>query len=198
MTQDYYNTHAKEFAERTAGLCMDHLYRAFVELVPPPADILDAGCGPGRDALAFKRMGYRVTAMDASPAMATQAAATLGQHVLCRPFLEMPYENAFDGIWACASILHVPRREMDDVFRRFIRALRPNGVWYLSVKMGSGERIDQHGRLFNDYHPEDMEQLISVYSELALLRIWLSEDARPHIHERWVHVLVRKAAEHSA
>ena len=87
----------------------------FLIHVPAGGDILDAGCGSGRDALAFHRAGYRVTAFDASPEMCRMARQYTDLPVIQMTFQEMTWRSAFDGIWACASLLHVPQVELPDV-----------------------------------------------------------------------------------
>src|SRR6478672_8558352 len=156
MTLDYYNANADGFRERTKGFVLTLQYDAFFARLPAGAHILDAGCGPGRDAKCFLSRGCRVTAVDASPAMVELATRATGLTVRVRPFQQIEFDNEFDGIWAMASLLHVPNAEIDDVFRRLIRALKPGGVWYMSVKVGGGERRNDDGRMFYDYTPDSL------------------------------------------
>jgi SAM-dependent methyltransferase len=191
-TTAYYDAHAERYVDETFGLDMADLYEPFLALVPPHGHILDAGCGSGRDALAFLRGGYRVTAIDASTEMAQRARELIGQPVEVRRFQDLSYEEEFNGIWACASLLHVPRLEMDGVFRRFVRALPPGGAWYMSFKLGEREEV-RSGRLFTDYTETGLRQLIEGHPLLTLDRIWRTGDVRPEVSEqRWVNALVRK------
>jgi hypothetical protein len=86
-----------------------------------------------------------VTAIDASPEVACRATALIGEAVEVLRFQELACESLFDGIWACASLLHVPRREVDEVFARFARALRVGGAWYMSFKFGGPRRSGKGG-----------------------------------------------------
>lgn len=111
-TVHYYNEHADSFIGTTQSVDMDNIYRQFIPLIPQGAAILDAGCGSGRDALNFKKMGFDVEAFDASAAMAEASSRLLEQKVPCCMFLEYTSEKRFSAIWACASLLHVPYVEL--------------------------------------------------------------------------------------
>jgi SAM-dependent methyltransferase len=188
----YYEEHAEAYAERVLGAAMDALYEPFLALLPAGAHILDAGCGPGRDALVFLQRGYRVTAIDASAAMARLAAARLGQAVEVLRFQDLDYEQEFDAIWACASLLHVPRREMDNVFRRCTRALRPGGIWYISFKLGEAEE-EREGRRFTDFTEVSLRALMDRHRLLEVLQVWRTQDRR---EVTWVNALVRRQFHH--
>jgi SAM-dependent methyltransferase len=188
---DFYEQNAAAYAERTLALDMEPLYGSFLDLLPAGGHILDAGCGSGRDAREFKRRGYVVTAIDASPAMARVAAEVIGQPVEVLRFEDMAYTEVFDGIWASASLLHVPRARIDEMFRRFSRALRPGGVWYMSFKKGEGERLDC-GRFFNDYDEWSLGELLRRHHDLEVMRLWRTGSLEPGGEERtWVNALVR-------
>lgn len=190
-TIEYYNQNAEAFYRDTVDLDISYLTHLFIERLPPGAHILDAGCGSGRDSLAFLRLGFRVTAMDASAELARRAEALLGQPVLVLRFQELDFEEAFDGIWANASLLHVPRAEIDDVLERLIRALKPGGILYVSFKQGPGEVL-RHGRLFNDYELDQFEALIAAHPRLELIKIWTSEDTRPGQRLSWMNGLLKR------
>jgi SAM-dependent methyltransferase len=192
LTVAYYDAHAGEYVRDTLGLDMAGLYEPFLTLVPAGGHILDVGCGSGRDALAFQRRGFRVTAIDASGEMARLASEQTGQAVAVLRVQDLSYQNQFDGIWACASLLHVPSGEMDDVFARLTRALRPGGIWYMSFKLGESEEV-RGGRLFNDYTEARLRQVVERHPLLALVQVWLTGDVRPgQTGRRWVNALVRK------
>jgi len=104
----------------------------------------------------------------------------------------MDYAEQFDGIWACASLLHVPAAEMDEVFARFGRALRPGGVWYLSFKLGVAEEV-RDGRLFHDSTEAELASRLGRVPGVELLTTWRTEDVRPsRPGEWWVNGLARK------
>jgi SAM-dependent methyltransferase len=194
-TLAYYDRNAREFVEETVGLPMGPLYGPFLALVPAGGHILDAGCGSGRDAREFKRRGYRVTAIEGSRELARLAAEVIGQPVEVLRFQDLDYGERFDGIWACASLLHVLRAQMDQVFEKFIRSLRPGGVWYLSFKLGEAEEV-RGGRLFNDYTEQSLGGLVSRHPALRAVRVWRTEDIRPgRSGEYWLNALLQKAGQ---
>mgnify|MGYP000892173189 FL=1 len=191
-TVEYYNAKAREFFESTVNADMTGHYREFLSLVPQGGRILDAGCGSGRDSLYFINLGYRVTAIDASPVLAQMSSELIGQPVAVLRFQDLDFDAEFDGIWACASLLHVSRREMPDVLERLTRALKPDGVLYASFKYGDWEG-ERNGRFFNDYDERSFQLLLRNHPNLQLVSFRVSEDVRPdRAGEKWLNVLVRR------
>jgi 2-polyprenyl-3-methyl-5-hydroxy-6-metoxy-1,4-benzoquinol methylase len=148
-TIGYYDRHAADFAARTASVDMEPIYRRFLPHIRIGGRILDAGCGVGRDTLAFADRGYDVVAIDASTEMVRLACERVGARaaVHLMRFQDVQWCNEFDGIWTCASLLHVPTASFGGIARRLTAALRAGGVWYISFKVGVGERV-VGGRLF--------------------------------------------------
>jgi SAM-dependent methyltransferase len=124
----YYDRNADAFVAGTIAADMAAFYGPFLARVPDGGAILDAGCGSGRDSRRFKDRGYAVTAFDASEAMVRRSAALLGQPVLHLRLQDLAFADAFDGVWACASLLHVPRAEMGDVLGRLALVLLGAGL----------------------------------------------------------------------
>jgi SAM-dependent methyltransferase len=191
-TLAYYEAQAERFAADTLAVNMAELYRPFLALVPPGGHILDAGCGSGRDALAFRRMGYRVSAFDASPAMARVAGRLSEVPVDVLRFEEVAFGPVFDGVWVCASLLHVPRHEMSDAIGRLARALKPDGILYVSFKQGEAEE-ERGGRRFTDYTLDTLGRQLEREPRLEVLKVWTTADVRPgRSAEWWVNALARK------
>ncbi len=111
-TEAYYNRHAQQFVDDTLHVDMRSLYVPFLAGLPVNARILDAGCGSGRDARAFQKQGYQVSAFDASEPLASRASQLLGFTVPVKRFDEVEEIERYDGIWACASLLHVPENQL--------------------------------------------------------------------------------------
>ena len=139
-TDQYYEQYAAEFFGSTVGVDMSPVHQRFLAQLQPGSDVLDAGCGSGRDAKAFADAGFRVSAFDASATLARLASSHCGFEVAHRRFDEVDEIAQFDGIWCCASLLHVPLDAMPATLDRLWRALRPGGVLYVSFKHGRGER----------------------------------------------------------
>src|ERR1700712_1494608 len=170
MSISYYDRNAANFFADTAHADLGDLHARFLKHVPPGGTILEAGCGAGRDALAFKTAGYAVTAFDGSAKMAELARTRSGLPVLHKRFDEVDWQDTFDGIWACASLLHVPRAELPDVMARLARALKPGGVFYLSFKYGAGDR-HANERDFTDMD-ETLLAAAVAQTDLTLADLW--------------------------
>lgn len=192
-TDAYYNQNARQFVDDTLHVDMRSLYEPFLAELPVCAHILDAGCGSGRDALAFQRMGHQVSAFDASEQLANHASQLLGFIVPVKRFDELDDIELYDGIWACASLLHVPQRQLRDAFACLWRALKAGGVLYCSFKLGDGERL-HHGRHFTDADETRIDEWIHELPGLSRRSCWLTSDQRPGRDEQWLNVLLYKAA----
>lgn len=172
-TLAFYRDHAQRFIDSTANLDLHELYHPFLSRLQPGAHILDAGCGSGRDGVAFVERGYKVTAIDAAPAMVA-AARSRGLRAELLPFQQMKYRQAFDGIWACASLLHVPHRQIPGVLKRFATALRPGGLLYVSLKEGHGEKTTPDGRFFSYFQPDEFEDALVATGHFEMIDTWLT------------------------
>lgn len=192
-TLAFYEKQGEQYYESTVGLDIHELYEPFLRELPPGAHILDAGCGSGRDTKAFLDRGYLVTAIDSSAKMAQLATAFTGQRCEVLSFQEMEFRDKFDGVWACASLLHVPKSEIEEVIHRFIRALKSGGIFYLSLKEGEGESIAEDGRLFNYYTEDSFRKLLSRFPMLRELAFWKTEEIRSYQHRAlWLNFLLKK------
>ncbi|OMP92058.1 class I SAM-dependent methyltransferase [Raoultella terrigena] len=192
MTINYYQHNADSFFTATVAVDMSSLYAPFVEALTPPELILDAGCGSGRDAKAFAEMGYRVEAFDASSEMVARAARYSGLPVRQRSFTDISETAHYDGIWCCASLLHVPGDELPGVMQRLATALKPGGVWYVSFKYGTGER-EKEGRRFTDLDEAGLTALVAALADIDITRMWQTLDKRPDRSETWLNALLLKA-----
>jgi SAM-dependent methyltransferase len=161
---------------------MSALYKPFSEFLPEDGRILDAGCGTGRDSLYFIQHGYQVEAFDASSEMCRLASISIGKTVHQQTFDEVDWISEFDGIWACASLLHVRRGSIDSVIEKLCRALKPSGGMFASFKLRD-EEWEQDGRFFNGYSEDSFRQLIEGHPSLLPKSIWISDDARPERKE---------------
>ena len=194
-TVSFYNRNAARYSADTAGIDLSALHERFLALVPAGGFILDAGCGSGRDSLAFLKRGYRVRAFDAAPEMARLAAVHIGQPVQVQRFDELEERAAYDGIWACASLLHLPEAELPSALQRLWAALKPDGVMYLSLKHGDGERIDTKGRHFTDTTEDRLRGWLAALQETGVVDCWLTHDERANSTEIWINALVRRETE---
>ena len=108
-------------------------------------------------------------------------------------FQDVAWVGKFDGIWACASLLHVPKNELPSVFEKLERALKPGGALYASFKLGRGERQDTAtGRHFTDLTEAELTELVERSPTLGVLTLWVNPDDRPGYDTKWLNVIVRK------
>ncbi len=189
---DYYNKYANLYFESTVEVDMGETLEKFISHLPEGGEILDLGCGSGRDSLYLIQRGFDLTAVDGSKELCELASIHIGQNVLHMQFSELDFDEVFDGIWACASLLHTAPDHFEEILGKVIQCLKPGGVLYMSFKYGefSGFR---NGRYFNDFKTKEMKNAINKFSQLELLEIWKSPDARNEKeNEIWLNVIVKK------
>ena len=167
-------------------------YDRFLPMLPKGGRILDAGCGSGRDAKAFIDAGYEVVAFDASTKLVDYATKFSGQPAFLMTFADMNWVEEFHGIWACASLLHVPQEDFPDIAEKFVTALKSNGVWYMSFKLGSGQRM-KDDRQFVDHTSVSLQSVLGALRRISLSEIWETSDVRKgRESEKWVNALAIK------
>ena len=189
-TLAYYERCAEEYVAQTRHADMRALQEAFLARVAPGGRILDLGCGSGRDSKVFLARGYEVVAVDGAPALCARAAAYLGQEVVCARFENYQPEGIFDGIWACASLLHLPAPEIARVLARLAPHLSRDGCLYASFKYGSasGER---GSRYFTDLSEASLRTLLAQVPTLHLAAATITQDTQ-HRSQPWLNAyLVR-------
>lgn len=158
-TLDFYAREASVYAPSGKGQSSQWL-GGFMRDLPAGARVLELGCGGGRDAAAMIAQGFDVVPTDGSPEMAAEAQALLNRPVRVMRFDELSERNAYDAVWANASLLHVPREALSDVLARVLRALKPGGICFASYKAGGTAGRDALGRYFN--YP-DSDALMDMY-----------------------------------
>lgn len=166
---------------------------AFMERLAPGAHVLELGCGDGRDSEAMLARGFDVDPTDGAEAMAAQAAKRLGRPVRVMRFDALEAAEVYDGVWANACLLHVPRPALTDILSRIFTALRPGGIHAATFKTGGVEGRDGLGRYFNYLSADQAEAVYrgSAAWEIASIQTYAGGDyeggRRP-----WVAVTVRK------
>lgn len=188
---EYYNKYANEYFDRTVNIEIQEILDRFLEVIPDGGSILDLGCGSGRDSAYFLSKGYDVTAMDGSEEMCDLASVHIGQDVLRLKFSEIDFNEVFDGIWACSSLLHVPGNEIVEILNKVIKSLKPEGVLYMSFRYGDFEGI-RNERYYTDYRSKNLKDIIEELNGIELIDIWKTEDVIPGRDIIWINTLVRK------
>jgi SAM-dependent methyltransferase len=191
MSIDYYDRSGQKFFDGSAYADLSQTYARFLAHVSQGGAILEAGCGSGRDALAFKNAGYIVTAFDGSTKMVEMATQHAGLPVRHMRFDDVDWTEAFDGIWSCASLLHVPRADLPSAMAKLARALKPGGAWFMSFKHGTTDRFANE-RYFTDMNEAQVTDAIRGCG-LQVSDVWVSNDARPgRDNERWTNAIATK------
>lgn len=189
---DYYERYANVYYEHTVDLSMEEILDQFLELLPENAEVLDLGCGSGRDSIYMEEKGCYVTPMDGSAEMCKLAKIHTDKEVLHMTFEEMDFDQVFDGIWACASLLHVPQKDMDGIMEKVMQALKPGGILYLSFQYGDTEEF-RGNRFYHDYTEESAYDMLTKQKGLRVLEIWKTKDMRSDRKEQeWVNILAEK------
>ena len=191
-TLNYYNENAKSFIEGTANVDFVSVQDIFLQLLPSYGTILDFGCGSGRDTKYFIEHGYKVDAIDGSIELCKLASEYTGIDVKHMLFQELTDAKKYDGIWACASILHVKRTELLEILQKMCDATKKNGIIYISFKYGNFEG-ERNGRYFTDMTEESMSELLAYIPELKVEKQWITGDVREgRGDERWLNMILRK------
>jgi SAM-dependent methyltransferase len=147
-TLQFYRRNAEAYAGREITSRRAQLNR-FLLLLPPGAAILELGCGAGGDSAEILARGFDLSPTDGSPEMAEVASRRLGRAVGTLLFHELAEVEAYDGVWANACLLHVPKPELAHVLTLIWRALKPGGYFYASFKTGDTEGRDTLNRYYN-------------------------------------------------
>ncbi len=174
-TANYYDQHKREYIERTQDINMNFLYDHFLPLLPLNARIVDGGCGSGRDLLYFKKNGYQVEGFDSSEEMvkAARLHSTAPVRHLC--FEEIDYCNEIDGFWACASLLHLPRKKLPQIFQQIYKSLKINGILCCSFKNREDDYQTEQG-VFTCFTPKELAAFVEKHTSFSTIEIFTSED----------------------
>lgn len=190
-TIDYYNENASSFIQGTISVDFKETQDKFLKLLTGKK-ILDFGCGSGRDAKYFLESGFDVTAIDGSEELCKSASTYIGIQVKHMLFQDLNEIDCYDGIWACSSILHLPKDELIVVMNKMNRALKLGGIIYTSFKCGnfSGER---NGRFFTDFTIETFQDFAKELKHIEVEEYWITGDVRPRREEeKWLNLILRK------
>lgn len=170
---------------------MDAIYERFCNYLSCNAKILDMGCGSGRDSLHFKSAGYQITAIDGSYEMCKLASSFLGLPVENITFDQINYCNEFDGIWACSSLLHVPKSEIVNILHKIVRACKKNAIMYTCFKYGTSETI-KDGCHYSCYDEMQLVNLIKEVESMSLVEMWKSYDVLRHRNApQWINIIIQ-------
>lgn len=167
---------------------MSDIYKKFEAYLEQGDRILDLGCGSGRDSRYFLSEGYAVVALDPSIKMCEATAQLTSLKPLNISAQEINFENEFNGIWACASLLHVPKSVLPCIIYKIRKSLKKDGVFYSSWKLGDCERVDE-GKYSVYYNQESILNILNEY--MTTVESWINND---HIRSnlRWINIICKR------
>ena len=184
-TDKYYKKNCEKYIASTSLLDMNTQYDFFLKHFKG-TKILDIGFGSGRD-LKFFSQYYDVLGIDVIDEFVLRCK---NYNVLKLSVLDMEFENSFDGIWACASLLHIESKNLNSAFKNISRALKDNGILYCSFKYG-----DFQGLRDNRYYIDLTEESILNYlkdTSLKIIDTLISVDVRNDSNQKWLNVIMKK------
>lgn len=191
-TLEYYNRNAMNFVHGTVDVDFREMQDEFLSRVKPAGIILDLGCGSGRDSKYFLNQGYEVVAVDGSEEICKIASEYTGLCVIHSTFQHYRPDKKFDGIWACASLLHLSFDEVVEVMNRLSLCLNKGGCFYVSFKYGEFSDM-RHGRYFTDMTKETFAQLLANVEGLKIELQKITSDVRAdRVDEKWLNVYMEK------
>lgn len=189
-TISYYDNFTDEYFKKTINANMHTKYEEFLKYLPKGSKILDLGCGSGRDSLYFIGVGYKVTAIDGSKRLSSLAAKYIGQEVRNIEFENIDEICTYDGVWACASLLHLEKNEMPGVLKKIYNALKEKGILYVSLKLGKDNSYYEKGRYYTYYKEETLIEILEK-SNFRITEKFKSMDELKRDAE-WINVIARK------
>lgn len=199
ITQVSYDASAGEYTLNVAELAPINEITQFTGLLAQGSTILDIGCGSGRDARIMSEMGFKVIGVDFSKKLieiAKREAPSVEFHVM--DIDQLLFEaSSFDGIWASASLLHIPKENISPILKKIRAILKPNGIFYLSVKQGLGEGVEKDVRYnliekFWSYFEEEEIKRYLVGAEFTILKCSIKGIESAYQTHPWIKLLCSK------
>lgn len=189
-----YEARARDFWEGTRDHDVSQNVEALLEAIetPPPFTLLDLGCGPGRDLRTFVERGHRAIGVDGTPSFVAMARAYSACEVWQQDFLALDLPASFfDGIFANASLFHVPRQELPRVLGELFHALRPGGVLFSSNPRGANEEGWNLGR-YGVWHDLDGWSAFVTAAGFLPIRNYFRPPGLPLAQQPWLASLWRR------
>lgn len=191
-TINYYDKNVNTFFETTVNADMSEQYNFFEKYLYKGAALLDCGCGSGRDTKYFLEKGYDVIAIDGSKELCMKASKLTGIDIKHMFFQDINFDKSFDGIWACASLLHLSKEDLIEVINKLKLAMTSRGVLYISFKYGEFCGI-RNGRYFLDLTEGVLNKIIGIVGGLKVKETYISVDVRPgRENEKWLNAIITK------
>ena len=191
MMSNYYESNAERYAAETISADMSEQYQRFLPLLKKGAKILDVGSGSGRDACYFQKQGYQATALEPSKNLCREIRKVFSGEIVCSDIQNYRPTERYDGIWACASLIHLQEEEILCFFKKIDMYLNDNGIVYASGKSGISTGEVEDGRFFLEFTEQLVEKILTVNKQLQLEQLWYTEDVSGRRGFRWLNVVLR-------
>lgn len=191
MMSNYYESNAERYAAETFFADMSEQYQRFRPLLKKGAKILDVGSGSGRDACYFQKQGYQVTALEPSKNLCREIRKVFSGEIVCSNIQNYRPTERYDGIWACASLIHLQEEEILCFFKKIDMYLNDNGIVYASGKSGISTGEVEDGRFFLEFTEQLVEKILTVNKQLKLEQRWYTEDVSGRRGFQWLNVVLR-------
>ena len=188
---NYYENNAERYAAETFSADMSKQYQRFLPLLKNGGKILDVGSGSGRDACYFQKQGYQVTALEPSKNLSREIRKVFSGEIVCSDIQSYQPTERYDGIWACASLIHLQEEEILCFFKKIDMYLNDNGIVYASGKSGISTGEVEDGRFFLEFTEQLVEKILTVNKQLKLEQLWYTEDVSGRRGFRWLNVVLR-------
>lgn len=192
QTIEYYNKNAQEYYNKTVKTDMSRLCDRFLKYVKAGGIIIDIGCGSGRDMKYFIGQGYQAVGIDASYEMC-KMARSLELDIENVSIEEWIPERKYDGIWANASLLHVPFPKIDSFFQKAKSCMNAGGIVFISMKVGLKEEYDEEGRYFFTFSETILDSLLEKHRVFCLRDKWYSDDKLGRNEFQWLNFILEKS-----
>jgi SAM-dependent methyltransferase len=193
LTIAHYEQYAEEFWAGTKDHDVSQNTHAFLDALPDqkPLNILDLGCGPGRDLYLFKSLGHNPTGLDGSVEFCKMAANYADCPVINETFVNMDLpNNQYDGVFANASLFHVPRIELDKVLKKLHDCLRPNGILFTSNPRGHQE--GWYGKRYGHYLELETSEEFLNQAGFEIIDHYYRPEGKPIEQQPWLAIICRK------
>ena len=193
-TLQHYDENASGFCEGTRHHDVVQNVNALLTEISgsPPYRILDFGCGPGRDLIQFVALGHKPVGLDGSPAFVAMARQNSGCEVLLQDFLALDLPTShFDGIFANASLFHVPKQELPRVLQALWETLKTDGVLFASNPRGDNQEGWSDKR-FGCFHDLDQWRGYVIEAGFIELQHYYRPPGRPRDQQPWLATVWRK------
>ncbi|MEA1974439.1 MAG: class I SAM-dependent methyltransferase [Bacillota bacterium] len=188
----YYNDNSIKYVNSTFNTNMSLLYDKFETYLKPKCHILDLGCGSGRDSLYFHNKNYKVTSVDGSNEMIKYCETILKNKIIHSTFKDFNASYKFDGIWACASLLHVKKENIKNIIFKYISFLNIEGIFFISFKDRDTD-FSKDGRDFTCFSKYSLENLLKQFDNIKILEFVETTDVRDNREdEKWISVIFKK------